>query len=201
MLIVSGNCGDNPDQDGYMKIRILFFFFALFLFIPGISIAEEGMDLRGFVLDNRNGTAEVSFGLFFARMQELRKALDRGEDLELFCRAEIHRVREYMWDEHIGEGSFVCSLYKDMLKDNYVFACPGKKLAMSDFKRDKVQRRFSRISIPLCSWEKVSAGNKYSITLKASLKFKGVPEWIKNTLFFWSWEFLEPAYYEMQFDY
>jgi hypothetical protein len=66
---------------------------------------------------------------------------------------------------------------------------------------DALLSRLNRIRIPLCPWKEISGGEKYSVTLEAELKVEGIPDWIRNTLFFWSWDMVEPVYYEMQFDY
>jgi len=184
-----------------MKYKI-FIFCACMLFLASLARAgDNGMELQGFVLGNNNATAEISFGLHFTHPAEIIKALDEGETMELFCRADLHRIRSFIWDERIGEGTYTCVLYKDMLKGRYVLECPqGNKVLQSE-QGDVFLSRLNRIRIPLCPWGEISGGEKYSVTLEAELKVEGIPDWIRNTLFFWSWDMVEPVYCEMQFDY
>ena len=173
------------------------------LFLAGSARAagDNGMELQGFVLGNNNGTAEIGFGLHFTQAGEIIKALDAGETLELLCRADLHRIRSLMWDERIGEGTYSCVLYKEMLKGMYILECPQGNKVLQNEHGDALLSRLNRIRIPLCPWKEISGGEKYSVTLEAELKVEGIPDWIRNTLFFWSWDMVEPVYYEMQFDY
>jgi len=185
-----------------MKYKIFIFFACALFFLTGFARAgDNGVELRGFVLGNSNATAEIRFGLHFTHPGEIIKALDEGETLELVCKAKLHRIRSFIWDDNIGEGEYTCVLYKEMLKGKYVLECPQGNRVMQNTQGEAFFSRLSRIRIPLCPWEKISGGGKYSVTLEAELKVEGIPDWIRNTLFFWSWDMVEPVYYEMQFDY
>lgn len=183
-----------------MKIKLLFILCLMF----GLSILSgtaSGFELRGFVLDNTNETAEIGFGLDLPDASIVRSALDDGDELELACRAELHRMRRYIWDEQIGSGAYICNISKDMLKGRYVFTFPDERIVLDKIDKKNMQQIFNSIRIPLCSWNNILPGQKYSVSLEITLKINDVPEWIKGTLFFWSWDLIDPVYYEMQFDY
>ncbi|MFO7816956.1 MAG: hypothetical protein R6V39_04655 [Desulfovibrionales bacterium] len=72
-----------------MKIKLLFIL-CLMLGLSILSGTASGFELRGFVLDNTNETAEIGFGLDLPDASIVRSALDDGDELELACRAELH---------------------------------------------------------------------------------------------------------------
>ena len=183
-----------------MKIKLLCILCLMFA-LNVLSSTASGFELRGFVLDNTNETAEIGFGLDLPDASIVRSALDDGDELELTCRAELHRMRSYMWDERIGSGTYICNMSKDMLKGSYVFQFSDEKIVLDKIAKKSMQQIFNSIRIPLCSWDNILPGKKYSVSLEITLKISDVPGWIKSTLFFWSWNLIDPVYYEMQFDY
>ncbi|MFP4167488.1 MAG: DUF4390 domain-containing protein [Desulfonatronovibrionaceae bacterium] len=185
-----------------MQFKTVFFLLCFFLALPGtVRTAHCGMELEGFVLDNINATAEIGFGLNFTAPEEIFSVLDEGETLELSCRAELTRIRSFIWDEHIAEGDYICILYRDKLNSKYVLECPKGTKVAQDSDPEDILSRLSQVRIPICPWSMISEGEKYSVILEAEMKTEGVPEWIRGPLFFWSWDLFDPVYYEMQFDY
>ncbi len=161
----------------------------------------QGLEIYNLVLDNTNATLKVRFDLKIDGVDAIKRALDNGEDLGLVCRATIEMQRKFFWDKSLVCRNFLSTMHKDVLKGEYIINLPGHNFKFTEFSSQRINNLFQNVEIPLLPWSIIKKGRNYSLKVEVALKTLGIPEWIKKTLFFWSWDLIEPEYFEMEFSY
>ena len=179
--------------------------FILFVLLCSVSAPTSGLaqklEVYNLVLDNTNATLKVRFDLKIDGFNAIKEALDNGEDLGLVCRATIDMQRKFFWDRSLVCRNFLSTMRKDMLKGEYVIDLPGQTVRFTEFSAQRINKLFQNIEISLLPWSTIKKGQNYSLKVEVALKTLEIPEWIKKTLFFWSWDLIEPEYFEMEFRY
>jgi len=179
------------------------FYFLFFICFLGFApfVMAQSLEVYNLVLDNSNATLKVKFDLKIEGFGAIKRSLDEGERLGLVYTASVHEQRNFIWDKSLVHRSFLIIMHKDMLKGEYVINISGQDYKFPKFSPQKINSLFQDIEISLSPWSIIKKGHNYSLKVEVALKTLGIPEWIKKTLFFWSWDLVEPEYFEMEFSY
>jgi len=184
------------------------FFAILFLSLAAVFAWRaqgfaQSIKLSNLVVDNQAGRIKVRFGVEVAATQEVEEALHNGQVLALQCRATLSRGRDYLWDVKVAQTQTVSRL---ILSDNgeaYEIIHPGGR--EENFRgRDLgvvMREAWGAMDLDLGPWDSLSRGNVYVLSLDVRLLRQDVSTWLKNALFFWSFDTIPPAEYKLEFSY
>jgi hypothetical protein len=67
--------------------------------------------------------------------------------------------------------------------------------------QDELNHFWSRLSLPMGSWESIERGKAYRVVLKFSVTRTNVPGWVSKPLFFVSWDLVPEVAYVLDFDF
>lgn len=172
------------------------------------------LDLSNLVLNNHEGTIQVRFGLSLPDLAPVHEAFAKGEVLILRLDARLSRKMEYLWDRQVAEAGRLAVIRKDgemyvveprppspsagtsqTASGNNLQAVSGDDLA------DVLRRAFGEITIDLGPWDILERGEAYVLTLGIELGRADVSAFVRNALFFWSFDVVPPARYRLDFTY
>lgn len=162
----------------------------------------QGINLDRLVLDNQAGNATARFGIRLDDTADVHTALVNGSGLALNCNVRLLRMRNYWWSWEVAEKSVRYELYMDPLSKDYLLRTPNhdNPTRHKDL-RALLADSLSDIRVGLVPWATLRRGQTYSVRMVISLERSDVPVWMKQTLFFWSWEVLTTANFQMDFQY
>jgi hypothetical protein len=158
--------------------------------------------LNDLVLNNQAGTVTVRFGLELDNIEPLRRALKDGGVLGLRCRARLSKLRSYLPDSLVAKASILRKLSWDGLTREYVMTQPGQVEPLrSGNLGSLVETGWREIAIDLGAWSLLDRGASYRLDLTVDLDRLDVPLWLRRALFFWSWDVVPEAQYQLEFTY
>ncbi len=191
-----------PERRNTATARWLAVLLALAVTLAGASaMADQALDLNNLVLDNQAGQITVRFGVS-APPAPLREAMAEGSSLGLVCTATLERVRGVLPDADLAEGEYVSVLGRDELAQEYVLHLPGvEKPVRSKDLPALLDKAWGAVTMDLGSWDLLTPGHSYNLSLTISLKRRDVPAWLRYSLFFWSWDVLPETNYQLEFNY
>ena len=125
-----------------------------------------------------------------------------GASLVLECEAELN-LRSTLWlDDTIGQARLQSGVKSDSLTREFLVSLPGQDRPLKRKRLAEVlTEAWKRLSMDLGPVDRLIRGKEYGVALKVRLKYADVPPWIRQTLFFWSWEVFPSTEYEMVFTY
>jgi hypothetical protein len=162
----------------------------------------ERIGLSNLVVDNQEGRIKVRFGVDIKDVEAVSQALEKGEVLALQCRATLSRKRDYLWDTEgvsaettsrlvLQDGGPYEISYPDGLREHY----RGRDLALV------MKEAWGAMNLDLGDWNTLARGNVYTLTLDIRLKRLDIASWTKGLLFFWNFDAVSPASYQLDFSY
>lgn len=160
-----------------------------------ISITDLGVD-------NAAGAVSVGFSIVVNDMAPLMEALQNGGDYEVHCAAKLYHRRAGFWDSFLSEGSYSCMVSsKPIARECQVQ--DGRGVHTFDFQglQDELNRHWSRLSIPMGSWDMIERGAAYRVVLTFKITRTKIPAWVSKPLFFVSWDLIPEVVYELDFDF
>lgn len=163
--------------------------------------AAQGLGLRDFVLDSREGALSLRFSLELQELDQVQARLLDGEPLALICRAVLKRKRGYWLDEPLATGAYRAVLRADRQELLFILELPEGDTLQSTTLKDLFNKGFSGLSLYLGPFSQLQRGDAYSVELQAALVPQRVPAWKRWTLFFTSFDVVPEARYQMDFDY
>uniref|UniRef100_A0A7C4AGG2 DUF4390 domain-containing protein n=1 Tax=Fundidesulfovibrio putealis TaxID=270496 RepID=A0A7C4AGG2_9BACT len=172
----------------------------------GIGCAQQAhaqrLTLTNLVVDNQEGRIKVRFGLDFKDVEAVDEALRRGETLALECSATLARKRDYAWNAEVAGGRLGGSLtlhdggpYEILMPSARQQRFRGRDLGLV------MREAWSSLTMDIGAWSSLTRGQTYSLSLEIRLVRQDVPEWVKGTLFFWSFDAAPPIKYQLDFTY
>lgn len=187
-----------------MNHRRIIFILLMFLAIQ-VHCAQalaQRVSLSNLVVDNMGGRIAVRFGVDPKPLEPLREALEEGGTLALECRAALSLKRDYVWNRTVSEGFFGSSLSQDSAKA-YEVVIPGRR---QERIRGKdlglvLREAWGELVVDLGDWSLLTRGQAYVLDLEIRLVRQNVPRWKKNALFFWNFDVISPAKYQLDFSY
>ncbi len=170
--------------------------------MPRSGWCAQGIQLRNFVLDNRDGNIMIRFSLELNKRDRdlIQAMLQDGARLRLICSAALYRKRDFWTSKKLAEGVLDSQLRADELSQRFVLKTPDGET--QDKTLDKLLRRaWADIQLNLGPFSLLQRGNEYFLDLDVTLKKDEIPAWMRWSLFFRSWEAVPGARYQMNFEY
>ncbi|WP_243439113.1 DUF4390 domain-containing protein [Fundidesulfovibrio soli] len=168
---------------------------------PGTAHAQR-ITLTNLVVDNQEGRVKVRFGLGIKAEEAVHEALTRGEVLALECKAVLGRKRDYVWNKDVARAEMSSELvlheggpYQIVLPSKRQEHYRGRDVALL------MKEAWGTLSMDLGEWSQMERGFTYSLSLEIRLVRREVPEWVKNTVFFWNFDLVPPVKYQLDFSY
>lgn len=158
--------------------------------------------LSNLSLDTRAGEVALSFSLELDDTARVEGLLRDGATLALSCEAVLSKERSLWVDETVAEVTFRSLLAADGLTREFFLEQPGLERPLRGrVLSELLHEAWTRIVLDLTSLEQLERGETYDAKLTVGLRFDDVPNWLKQSLPFWSWEISPPETYEMEFVY
>ena len=182
----------------YKVTAVLLVCFFLALTIPR-EVHCQRLDLSSFLIDTQEDSLLARFSIDIDDFERIKTALDNGSKVALLCDVSLFRNRVLFWDLSLAGRQVEVGLEKDLLSGEYLIAFPGQKRRLINFEINDFHELFSDMNIELLPLDRLEPGQKYIVRIQVKLISKGVPKWIKRTLFFWNWDLARSIRYEMEF--
>lgn len=187
------------------RLILLALFFGLLL--AGLSAwaagGEPALQLTNLVLDSQAGEIMVRFGVSFEDATEfLARSLKEGASAQLICEGDLFRRRSFLWDESVSAATLENLIRFEPLSQEFVLERAGEDQPL----RNKdlpalLERGWRSLALDLGPFGQLMSGERYGLNLRVRLKRQDVPPWVKNSLFFWSWELAPEVRYRLDFSY
>ncbi|WP_028574515.1 DUF4390 domain-containing protein [Desulfonatronovibrio hydrogenovorans] len=168
------------------------------ILVPGTTHAQR-LDLSNFFIDTYEGRLVARFSVEVDDFERVRTALDNGTKVALVCNVDLLRSRVLLRDKSLLSKEIEVGLEKDLLSGEYVINFPAHRRSLPSFDHDDFTKLFHAMDAILLPIEDLDIGRKHVVRIEARLISKGVPKWIKRTLFFWSWDLASSIRYDMEF--
>lgn len=186
-----------------LPIKILVVICGLFIILNFSSYADAAsLNLKNLILDNQAGAIMARFGLNLKGDTETETALENGIKLKLECKASLYLHRSMWPDSKIASKIYTDKLSYDSLSKEFILEKSGINIALRDKKITLLlQKGWKSIVMDLGPWSSLERGKRYILILDVHLDQTDVPQWLKKTLFFWSWDIVPSATYQLEFTY
>jgi len=177
----------------------LFLAALLLLMMPAKEAGSQRLDLSSFLIDTHDDHLLARFSIEVDNFEKVKSALDNGSKVALICDVSLLKDRPLIWNLSLADKEIEVGLEKDLLSGDYRIIFPSQKRNLSNFDEKDFLSQFGDMSVELLPLEKLEPDQKYIVRIQVKLMSKGVPKWIKRTLFFWSWDLAKSIRYEMKF--
>ena len=175
-------------------------FAATVLFLAARPCHAQELLLNNLVLNNFEGKIWVRFGVEPTGIEPIRQALLAGEQLSLVCRARLFLKRDYVWNQNVSAAVWEGELRR-IKTGEYVASLPGQGSAADKDLGSLFRKHLGEILIDLGPWDRLERGVTYVLSLELSLTRPDVSPWLKNGLFFWSFDAARSVSYQLDFTY
>ena len=162
--------------------------------------AAQELLLTNLVLNNYEGRIRVRFGIEPSGLERINQALSAGERLTLRCKARLSQRRDYVWNQEVSAAAWESELRR-LRSGDFVVNLPGHGPMADKNLGTLFRKHLSEILIDLGSWDRLERGVTYVLTLELALTRPDVSPWLKNGLFFWSFDAARPVSYQLDFTY
>ncbi|WP_027720730.1 DUF4390 domain-containing protein [Maridesulfovibrio zosterae] len=174
----------------------------VFFGISTQTASASTLKLKNLVLDNQAGSIMARFGIELKADTEVEEALLSGIRLKLDCEAKLLKNKSLWPDSEIASKSYSNKLFFDSLSNKFALEKPGvdkifKNKSLTILLRDE----WKTMILDLGPWATLQRGEKYKLRLKVRIDQTDIPQWLKSTLFFWSWDVIPSATYQLDFTY
>jgi len=170
-------------------------FLASVLRADSIAIADLGVD-------NAQGSVSLGFSVAISDMAPLMEALQNGGQYEVRCSGKLYKRRLGFWDEFLADAEYLCTVAsKPIARECVVTDHRGSHTFDFDGLQDELNRFWSRLSLPMGSWDIIERGKAYRVVLTFSVTRTNVPGWVSKPLFFVSWDLVPEVVYVLDFDF
>ncbi|WP_420249744.1 MULTISPECIES: DUF4390 domain-containing protein [unclassified Maridesulfovibrio] len=172
----------------------------LTIFLPA-GVQASSLQLKNMVLDNQAGSIMARFGIELVADAQVEDALLNGMKLKLECDASLFEHKNVWLDSKVASKTYSNKLYFDSLSNQFVLEKPGAKILKHKSLSILLREEWKNFILDLGPWSTLKRGERYNLRLKVRLDRTEVPVWLKNTLFFWSWDIIPAATYQLDFTY
>ncbi len=160
------------------------------------------LNLKNLVLDNQAGAIMARFGLDLKGDTETEAALENGIKLKLVCKASLYLHRTMWPDSKIASKIYTDKLSYDSLSKEFILKKSRNNIVLRDKKITLLlQNGWNSIVMDLGPWSSLKRGEQYILKLDVHLDQTDIPQWLKKTLFFWSWDIVPSTTYQLEFTY
>lgn len=180
---------------------VLICVFSLLATLPRTANADD-LTLKNMVMDNQAGTITARFGIKLNKKDKIEQALENGINLKLECDAVLYKHQSLWPDSKVGKAHYENQISYDALSSEFVLEQPGRKNPMKSKSLDQLlQRGWNTLILNMGPWSQLQRGVRYQLLLKVKIDQDEVPAWLRYTLFFWSWDVVPSATYQLDFTY
>ncbi|WP_432738764.1 DUF4390 domain-containing protein [Maridesulfovibrio sp. FT414] len=187
---------------GSTTLRAVFvLLFCLFTICTSPAQAST-IQLKNLVLDNQAGAIMARFGIELQTDTQVEEALLNGVRLKLECQARLFEHRSVWADSEVAGKTYTNKLYYDSLSKQFVLEKQGPdKIFKNESLSILLREEWRNLILDLGPWSTLQRGERYKLRIKVHLDQTDIPEWLKSTLFFWSWDVIPSATYQLDFTY
>ncbi|WP_319777749.1 DUF4390 domain-containing protein [Maridesulfovibrio sp.] len=186
----------------FSVVRILLLWLCFFVISLPATVQASTLHLKNMVLDNQAGSIMARFGIELTADTQVEDALHDGMKLKLVCKALLYEHKDIWLDSEVAGKTYTNKLYFDSLSNQFVLEKPGsKKIYRNKSLSILLREEWQNIVLDLGPWSTLQRKERYKLQLKVRLDRTEVPAWLKNTLFFWSWDIIPAATYQLDFTY
>ena len=173
---------------------------ALFLWT---SVAHaQTLTLSNLVVDNKAGTFTARFGVGVTGVDEIAEVLANGVVLALRCQATLLRKRSYWMDAAVAETTSVSTIRRDAISREFMLRLDGREAPLTGKQlAPLLAQAWGQIQLDLGPWDRLKRGEEYQLRLRLSLDRTEIPDWVRDTVFFWSWDVVPATNYTLEFAY
>ena len=167
------------------------------------SLAQaQTLSLSNLVVDNKAGTFTARFGIGVTGVDEIAEVLTDGVVLALRCQATLLRKRSYWTDAAVAETDYVSTIRRDAISREFVLRLDGREAPLTGKRLGPLlAQAWGQIQLDLGPWDNLKRGQDYQLRLRLSLDRTEIPDWIRDTVFFWSWDVIPATNYTLEFAY
>lgn len=186
------------------KLRILITIgLALTLNLFSASVLRaDSIALTDLGVDNAQGSVSVGFSVVINEIAPLMEALQNGGQYEVRCSGKLYKRRLGFWDAFLAEAEYSCTVAsKPIARECVVTDHRGSHTFEFTGLEDELNRFWSRLSLPMGSWDAIERGKAYRVVLTFSVTRTNVPGWVSKPLFFVSWDLVPEVVYVLDFDF
>lgn len=165
-------------------------------------LRADSISLTDLGVDNAQGSVSVGFSVVIDDMAPLMEALQNGGQYEVRCFAKLYKRRLGFWDAFMGEAEYSCEVTsKPIARECVVTDHRGSQTFDFAGLQDELNNFWSRMSLPMGSWDVIERGQAYRVVLTFSVTRTNVPGWVSKPLFFVSWDLVPEVVYVLDFDF
>jgi hypothetical protein len=166
------------------------------------QVFSHEISLRNIILGNVAGKINLRYELYNSNWESLTRYLNDGANLVLECKAKISKVRIMWMDQVKLSKKLIFELKYNPLSQEYILHNLTQKRTMHNSDLGTLLKgNWSRLTMDLGAWKSLKKGADYIFNLKIRFKKSDIPKWLKNALFFWSWDVLPEIEYQITFEY
>lgn len=172
------------------------------LLIWTASAGGQQLVLDNLVLDNVRERIQLRFGIQPEDVDLVQDSLEKGGGLRMQCTVVLRRQRGWWPDSTVVTKELSYDLKANPLLQTYTIRPGGSNSTVKDSDlQELLSRKCSEITMDLGPWQELQAGSTYILELTLQFKRPDAPQWLKNALFFWSWDVVSSQTYRMHFNY
>lgn len=165
-----------------------------------VLVHAQSLEVKDLVLERESGQVQVRFGLEVKGVDELRQILEEGGVFELQCRATLFKKRGVVWDSVMGRSEFLSQINANPLSQSFsVVDAASSKIVQNKNLSELLQDVWKTIALDLGSMGKLEKGHVYRVVLTVGIEQVDVPQWVKRSMFFWSFEAIPKTSVELTF--
>lgn len=162
----------------------------------------QSLVLSNMVVDNQAGTLMARFGVAVDGSASLTDQLQAGATLALTCKARLSKPGGLLGGPRLTETEMVSRVKLDPTTRDYVLTIPGREAPLRGAALDELLRSgWGELALDLGAWRQLEPGKDYTVTLEIKLSQADIPNWLRRTVFFWSWDVIPAATYQLHFRY
>jgi len=183
------------------KYILVFFVFTGMSFLHVYESRAQPLDFSSFLIDTQEDYLVAMFSIDIEEFEKIQKALHDGNKISMICTIKLKRHRTLFWNKNIQEKTIEVDMAKDLLSEEYMIKFPDKTYTLKKLQEDSFDALFENISIKLAPLEELMPQRDYKLHIGIRVISKDVPQWIKSTLFFLSWDVVPEVRYEKEFSF
>lgn len=166
------------------------------------ALRADSISLTDLGVDNAQGSVSVGFSIVVDDLTPLMDALQNGGHYEVSCTGKLYKRRLGFWDVFLSEAQYTCTVEsKPIARECLVTDQRGAQTFDFSELQSELNRFWSRLSLPMGSWDSIERGQAYRVVLTFSVKRTNVPGWVSKPLFFVSWDLVPEVVYILDFDF
>lgn len=192
----------HPHSRPYPRLGPLAVALATALVLCAGAAQAQSLVLSNMVVDNQAGTLMARFGVAVDGSASLTDQLQAGATLALTCKARLSKPGGLLGGTRLTETETVSRVKLDPLTREYVLTLPGREVPLRGPALDELLRSgWGELALDLGAWRQLEPGKDYTVSLEIKLSQADIPGWLKRNVFFWSWDVIPAATYQLHFRY